>query len=193
MALLEYENARLYMRISSLTLGLVVIIYGNGISQPRSLGRPASHVWGAASNGISAAVSVTQTDWATHKNDFYCDIDVRNVTTNRLYIWVPPLEQRYVIELRGPDGRPVRQLKPLRLSQKQPWLGREPLSDDGHCLDWCFLKETFDVRTNGPYTLIVAVRANAFTNFATGLSQMRRKPAYFLLPPVTNCFRIVEP
>jgi hypothetical protein len=164
------------MRVSTLATGLVVITSWGALSQPQSPGRLAQHVWGAASNGICVGVCVSQSDWTTQKNDFYCDIDVKDVSTNRLYIWVPPLERRYEIELRGPDGQPIHQMKPLRLTQKHPWLGREPRSDKGHCLDWCFLKETFELRTNGLHTLIVSACINAFTNFAAGRSQMERKP-----------------
>jgi len=146
-------------------------------------------VWGMPSNGICGGICVTQSDWPTHANDFYCDIDVRNMSTKRLYIWLPPLEQRYEIDLRGPDGRPIRQLKSVFLSQKHPF-GLEPFPD-WYSVDWFFLKDTFDVRTNGQFTLIVSVRANAFTNFAVGRSQMQNEPSYFLLPPVTNTFNIL--
>ena len=37
---------------------------------------------------------------------------------------------------------------------------------------------------------IVSMRANVFTNFSIGHSQMRSESAYFLLPPVTNTFNI---
>jgi hypothetical protein len=59
-------------------------------------------------------------------------------------------------------------------------------------LDWFFLRETFDVRTNGLHTLIVSARVKAFTNFAVGRSEMRRKQTYFLLPPVTNTFNVLK-
>lgn len=172
-------------------VGMTPILPWVGLAQPQQL--LPHHIWGAASNGICVGVEVRQSDWPSHKNDFYCDIDVRNMSTNRLFIWVPPLEQRYEIGLRGPDGQRIRRLKPLFFSQKNPWLVREPFSEDEkHCLDWCFLKETFDARTNGLHTLIVSARVNAFTNFAIGRSQMRQKPIYFLLPPVTNTFNVPQ-
>lgn len=146
-------------------------------------------VWGVASNGICAGVDIRQSDWPSHKNDFECDMEVGSVSTNFLWVWLPPLEQRYEIELRGPDGQRIRQLKPLFFSQKTPWLGLRSLSKNGS-LDWCFLKDTFDVRTNGLHTLIVSMRVNVFTNFVVGQSQMRSEPVYFLLPPVTNTFNI---
>ncbi len=150
-------------------------------------------VWGAASNGICAGVFIKQSDWGSlNKNDFYCNMELGNITTNLFWVWFPPLEQRYEIELWGPGGQRIRQLKPLFFSQKNPWLTREPFSEDEkHCLDWCFLKDTFEVRTNGQFTLIVSVRVNAFTNFAIGRSQMRTEPVYFLLPPVTNSFNVL--
>lgn len=161
------------------------------LAQPQPPQPLPPHIWGPASNGVCVGVCVRQSDWPTHKRDFNCDIDLRNTSTNRLYIWVPPLERRYEIELWGPDAQRIRQLKPLISAQTKPWLGREPVSDEWHCLDWCFLKETFDVRTNGLHTLIVSARVNAFTNFAVGRSAMRRKPVYFLLPQVTNTFNIL--
>jgi hypothetical protein len=116
------------------------------------------------------------------------------MSTNRLYIWVPPLERRYEIELRGPDGRKIHQLKPFLLGQRNPWLVQEPFStNENGCLNWFFLKDTFDVRTNGQFTLIVSVPVNAFTNFGIGQSQMRSEPSYFLLPKVTNTFNIPFP
>ena len=179
------------MRKSTLVSCLVVSSWWSALAQPQPPQPPPPHIWGSASNGICVGVCVRQSDWPTHKNDFNCDIDLRNTSTNRLYIWVPPLERRYEIELRGPDAQRIRQLKPLISAQTKPWLGREPVSDEWHCLDWCFLKETFDVRTNGLHTLIVSARVNAFTNFAVGRSAMRRKPVYFLLPQVTNTFNIL--
>jgi hypothetical protein len=53
------------------------------------------HTWGVASNGMCVGVCVNPNkDRAGHKNDFYCDVDVRKISSNRLYIWVPPLERR---------------------------------------------------------------------------------------------------
>lgn len=153
------------------------------------------HVWGKATNGLSCGIRVIQSHRIGHAHDFYCDIDVRNLSTNRLYIRILPLEQRYEIKLLGPDGRQIRQLKPLFWSYKQLWLYREPFNLDPlperKSIDWFWLKETFDVRTNGLHTLIVSVRANAFTNYVVGRNKMRQKPAYFLLPPVTNVFNIL--
>jgi hypothetical protein len=181
------------MRKSTLFTCLVVISLWGTLASPQSPELLAQHIWGTASNGMCVGVCARPSDWATDKNDIYCDIDVRNVTTNRLYIWIPPLEHRYEIALLGPDHRRIRQLKPLRLGQQTDWLGREPSTNETHCLDWCFLKETFEVRTNGLHTLVVSVRANAFTNFAAGRSEMKRKPVYFLLPSVTNTIIISPP
>jgi hypothetical protein len=115
------------------------------------------------------------------------------MSTNLLYVWLPPLERRYEIELRGPDGQQIRQLQPLSLRQRH-WLGLEPYpkkNGNWYSLEWWFLKKTFDVRTNGLHTLIVSARVNAFTNFSAGRYEMRRKPVYFLLPPVTNTFNVL--
>ena len=163
-------------------------------AQPLSEPPMPSHVWGAASNGICGGLRVRQ-------NDLYCDIDVRNITTNRMYIWVPRLDRRYEIELLGPDARKIPQLKPFfpntnSMSMRSHWLGREPYSQDPFAeksdLNWFYLKDTFDIRTNGQFTLIASVRVNAFTNFGIGSARMRWKPAYFLLPPVTNTFNITN-
>jgi hypothetical protein len=113
-----------------------------------------------------------------------------NKSTNFLWVWVPPIEQRYEIELRGPDGQRIRQLKPFFVAQKTPFLGIRPLQQNGS-LDWCYLRDTFDVRTNGQFTLIASVRVNIFTNFSIGHHQMRHAPTYFMLPPVTNTFNIL--
>jgi hypothetical protein len=178
------------MRKSTLVSCLVVSSWWSALAQPQLPQPLPQQVWGAASNGVCVGVCVGHNKSLGEKNDIYCDIDVRDISSNRLYIWVPPLERRYEIELRGPDGQRIRQIRPFISSQTHPWLGREPFSDDKHCLDWWFLKETFDVRTNGLHTFIVSARVNAFTNFVVGRSEMRRKPVYFLLPPVTNTFDV---
>jgi hypothetical protein len=190
-------NHSIFKLLLTLVVGLTLVLSRSALAQPQSQQPQPQHIWGAATNGICAGVEVMQSDWPSHKNDFYCDIDVRNMSTNRLYIWVPPVEQRYEIELRGPDGRRIRQLKPLTHVQAHLWLARESFGQDPFSeksnLDWFFLKDTFDVRTNGLYTLIVSTRVNAYTNFAIGRSQMRSEPSYFLLPPVTNTFNVSLP
>jgi hypothetical protein len=120
-------------------------------------------------------------------------MELGNMTTNLLWAWLPPFEQRYQIQLLGPDGARVRQLKPLFHSFKTHFSGLKPLSTNSTSasLDWCFVKDTFDVRTNGQFILIASVRLNVFTNFIGGQSQMRKKSGYFLLPPVTNTFTIL--
>jgi hypothetical protein len=179
-------------RFLVLMVGITIISH-RAWTQPLSQIPLPPHIWGAASNGICGGLRVRQ-------NDLYCDIDVRNMTTNRLYIWVPRLDRRYEIEFQGPDGQRVPQLKPFfpninSMSMRSHWLGREPCSQDPlsekRDLNWFYLKDTFDVRTNGLHTLIVSVRVNAFTNFGIGSYQMRREPSYFLLPPVTNTFNIL--
>jgi hypothetical protein len=161
-------------------------------AQPLSQPPFPPHIWGTVSNGVSGGVCMRE-------NDLYCDIDVRNTTTNRMYIWVPRLDRRYEIELRGPDGQRIPQLKPFLPnpnwgSDRSHWLLRAPYSQDPfsekRVLSWFHIKDTFDVRTNGLHTLIVSVRVNAFTNFGIGQDQMRKERAYFLLPPVTNIFNI---
>jgi len=182
-------NKRRYILIF---VGLMNFLGRLGYSQSEQL--LPQHVWGAASNGMCVGVVVRKSDWPDHQNDFYCDVNIKNLTTNRLYIYVPPFKERYDIRLYGPDGGVVRQLQPWRWSQKNPWLVREPIDTDSlserRNLDWFFLKETFDVRTNGQYTLIASVRVNAFTNFAASRSQMRKAPTYFLLPAATNTFEL---
>ncbi len=150
-------------------------------------------LWGAESNGISAGISIEPSDWPSHKGDFICSMELGNMTTNLLSAWLPPFEQRYVIELHGPDGQRIRQLKPFMRAMHTQWSGLKPLSTNStSCsLDWCFIKDTFDVRTNGQFTLIASVRANVFPSFIAGETQMRSKPSYFLLPPVTNTFNIL--
>ena len=152
-----------------------------------------THIWGAASNGICAGVSIEPSDWPSRKFDFAYNIELGNMTTNFLWAWFPQFEQRYKIELRGPDGQQVRQLRPLFHAMKSHWTGLRPLSTNltSCSLDWCFIKDTFDVRTNGAYTLIASVRVNVFTSFIAGQSKMRNEPTYFLLPPVTNTFNIL--
>jgi hypothetical protein len=112
-----------------------------------------------------------------------------------LYVWFPPIEHRYEIELKGPDGQQIRQRKPISptnmaLSRGYPLSIGTPFEKWGD-VDWFFLKETFDVRTNGLHTLIVSAQVNAFTNFAIGRSQMLGKSVYYQLPPVTNTFNIL--
>lgn len=162
---------------------------GAVLAQPRQPLPP--HTWGASSNGLCVGVCVRKSNGiGAFENDLFCDIDVRNTSSNTLYIWIPPLERRYEIELRGPDGQPVRQLKPVRLARRNPWTAREPVSVENDSLDWFCLRETFDVRTNGTYTLIASVRVNACTNFSAGRIAMRKKAVCFLLPPVTNTFNV---
>ena len=172
-----------------LIASLVVILPCSVMAQRQTQDGQLQPIWGAASNGVCAGIGVKPSDWPTHTNDYYCDISVRDMSTNRLYVWLPPLEQRYEIELWGPDGRRINQLKSLSLSQRHP-LGLTPFSKEGASLDWCLLKETFDLRTNGLHTLIVSVRVNVFTNTDFGDSHMRRQPVYFFLPPVTNAFNV---
>jgi hypothetical protein len=151
--------------------------------------------WGAASNGICAGIYFRKSDLSSHENDVLCEACLLNLTTNRLWVWVPPFEKRYEIALWGPDGRRIHQLKPLLLAQHTPYLGLEPFSatNGNWCsMDWCLLKDTFDVQTNGLHTLVVSVRVNAFTNFSAGRYVMSRKPVYFLTPPVTNVFNIMS-
>lgn len=184
-----------------------VLIIGMAVILPRcvlaqlSTQNQSKTVWGAVSNGLCAGVRVRQSDW--HINDFECYIDVRNMTTNRLYIFLLPLEQRYEIELRGPDGQRIHQLEPLFFGQKSitdrmRWrdrepFGQEPSLDERNSVNWFFLKDTFDIRTNGQFTLIASMRVNAFTNFGIGQAQMRSEPSCFLLPTVTNTFNIPFP
>ena len=151
----------------------------------------AQTVWGAVSNGICGGICIITNSF--HENDVYCSMELGNTTTNLFWVWFPPLEQRYEIQLLAPDGNRVHQLKPLFLAQKTRWSGLKPLSTNStSCsLDWFFLKDTFDIRTNGQFTLIASMRVNVFTNFAIGQYRMQSEPVYFLLPPVTNTFTIL--
>ncbi|MGH7988843.1 MAG: hypothetical protein ACREDS_01425 [Limisphaerales bacterium] len=171
-------------------------------AQPTMVNQPET-VWGAVSNGVCAGAFIEQSNWgSSYKDDFYCCMELKNMTTNLLWGWFPPLEQRYEIQLLGPDGKQVRQLKPFSSGLHTQWSGLSPFSTNStSCsLDWFFLKNTFDIRTNGQFTLIASVRVNVFTNFIAGQYQMQRnpidilmrgKPTYFLLPPVTNTFDIL--
>ena len=116
------------------------------------------------------------------------------MTTNLLWAWFPPFEQRYEIELRGPDGQRIRQLKPFSQSLHTQWSVLKPLSTNStsRSLDWCFIKDTFEIRTNGQFTLIASVRVNVFTNFIVGQYEMQSEPSYFLLCPVTNTFNVKQ-
>jgi hypothetical protein len=171
--------------IAAMTIILPWLALAQYVNQPKT-------VWGAASNGVCAGVSSKQSDWPSYKNDFECSMELGNLTTNLMWVWFPPFEQRYEIELRGPDGNRIRQLKPLFHSLKTRYSGLAPLSTNSTSgsFDWFFLKDTFDIRTNGQFTLIASVRVNVFTNFGIGQSQMQSDPTYFLLPPVTNTFNI---
>jgi hypothetical protein len=174
-------------------VGMTIVLPCHALAQPQE--PRLQPIWGAASNGICAGIYVRKSDWQSHANDLICETCVRNMSTNRLWIWVPPIENRFELELRGPDGKRIRQLKPIIAGDSNPFLGLEPLSatNGNWCsLDWYFLRDTFDVRTNGLHTLVVSVRVNAFTNFPAGRSVMSRKPVYFLTPPVTNIVNIVS-
>ena len=151
-------------------------------------------IWGVATNGVCFGFYMEHADWGSgKKDDIYCNMELGNTTTNFLWAWLPRFEQRYDIELRGPDGKRIRQIKPLFNAMKSHWTGLRPISTNSTSgsLDWCFIKDTFDVRTNGVYTLIASVRVNVFTSFIAGQSKMRNEPTYFLLPPVTNTFNIL--
>lgn len=150
-------------------------------------------IWGPISNGISVGIFKKEADWgSSHKDDLYFSMQLANMTTNFIWIWLPPIEFRYEIELWGPDGKQVRQLKPPFPASKARWSGLPPLSTNSTSasFDWFFLKETFDIRTNGQFTFAASVRINAYSNFALGQTQMYDKPAYYLLPQVTNSFHI---
>jgi hypothetical protein len=170
--------------VGALTLMLTKLMW----AQPQ----PPQQVWGTTTNGIYSGVQVGRVPW--REDDLYCEIDVKESITNHLYVWFPPIEHRYEMELRGPDGRLVHQLKPIpptntALSRGLPLSIGTPFNTWSG-VDWFFLKDTFDVRTNGQFTLILFVRANAFTNFIVGQTQMRQEPTYFVLPPVTNRFNV---
>ena len=175
-----------------LMAALATILPWLTLAQPSTQNKPQT-VWGVVSNGVCVGVYVEPSDLSPQKNDFNCCMELGNITTNLFWVWFPPLEQRYEIELRGPDDQRIRQLKPLFWSQKTRWSGLKPLSTNSTSgsLDWFFLKDTFDIRTNGLFTLIASVRVNVFTNFSIGQSQMQSEPSYFLLPPVTNRFDIL--
>jgi hypothetical protein len=145
-------------------------------------------IWGAVSNGVCAGVSIEPSDWPSHKGDFICSMELGNMTSNLLWTWFPPFEQRYEIQLLGPDGNQVRQTRPFFHSLKTRYSGLKPVSTNSTSgsFDWCFIKDTFDVQTNGQFTLIASVRVNVFPSFIAGQSAMQNKPAYFSLPPVTN-------
>ncbi len=83
-------------------------------------------IWGSASNGICAGIDVRESGLSSHVNDVLCAACLRNMTTNRLWVWLPPFEKRYEIELWGPDGRRIAQLKPLLLAQHTPYLELVP-------------------------------------------------------------------
>ena len=171
----------------------IMILPRLALTEPLTKSQPQV-VWGVATNGVCAGISIVHTGWgSSQKDDIYCNIELGNMTTNFLWTWFPRFEQRYEIELRGPDGDRIRQVKPLFHSQKTLWSGLPPLSTNStSCsLDWFFLKDTFDVRTNGQFTLITSVRASVFTNFIAGQSKMQSQPTYFLLPPVTNKFNML--
>lgn len=178
-----------------LMVGLTIMLLRVALAQPTPEQPIPPHVWGVATNGLCVGVCVRQ-------DDLYCGIDVRNITTNVLYIWVPRLDRRYEIEFRGPDGRRIPQLKPFLPnpqwgSDLSHFLARDPFAKDPFSerreLSWFLLKDMFDVRTNGQFTLIVSAQVNVFTNFSIGRSQMRREPTYFFLPAVTNTFNILPP
>jgi hypothetical protein len=78
----------------------------------------SQNVWGVASNGICGGFCILTNSF--HENDIYCNIEVGSLSANSLWVWLPPLDQRYEIELRGPDGRRIRQLKPLFLAKRIP-------------------------------------------------------------------------
>ena len=170
---------------------MTVLLPWTALAQPEDARLLAT--WGVPSNGICAGIYVRKSDWITHANDVMCEIFVRNMSTNRLWIWVPDDERRCEFDLRSPDGERIRQLKPIHVNDSNPFYGLEPFSatnGNWYCLDWFFLKDRFDIQTNGLHTLVVSVRFNAFTNFPDGRSVMRRRPVYFLTPPVTNTFNI---
>ena len=176
-------------------VALAMILPQLALAQQSTQYQPQT-VWGAVSNGVCAGVFIKQSDWgSSHKDDFYCNMELGNMTTNLFWVWFPPFERCYEIELRGPDGQPIRQLKPLFHSHKISWSGLKPLSTNSTSgsFDWFFLKDTFDIRTNGQFTLIASMRVNVFTKFGIGQAQMRSEPSYFLLPPVTNTFNILPP
>jgi hypothetical protein len=180
---------RLTFKIAIVTLAMVLPRLG--LTQQLTQDRYQT-IWGATSNGICAGISIEPSDWPSHKGDFICSMELGNMTTNHLSAWFPSFEQRYEIELCGPDGQRIRQLKPFLQALHTKWSGLKPLSTNStsRSLDWCFIKDTFDIRTNGQFTLIASMRVNVFTNFIVGQMQMQSEPSYFLLPPVTNTFNI---
>lgn len=151
-------------------------------------------IWGAISNGVCAGISAEPSGWP-QKNDYNCSIELGNMTTNLLWVWFPSFEQRYEIQLLGPDGNRIRQLKPLFHSLHTKWSSLKPLSTNytSGSFDWCLIKDAFDVRTNGQFTLIASMRVNVFTSFTSGQAQMLNNPTYSLLPPVTNMIIFSSP
>src|SRR5438067_1901829 len=93
------------MSITTILLTKLSILPEVALSQSSQL---VPHTWGMASNGLCVGVHAKPSDWPSYLGDFYCSIDIRNVTTNRLYIWVPPFDQRYEVKLLGPNGQPIR-------------------------------------------------------------------------------------
>ena len=155
-----------------LMVGMTVVLPRTALAQtdPRLLAS-----WGTASNGICAGIYFRDTResglLSTRPNDVECEVYVRNMSTNLLWFWVPHNESYCEVELRDPDGHRVRQVKPMVRDSVTSWGAMDSVSSTNRAwsqLDWYFLKERFDIQTNGLHTLVVSVRFNAFTNFSQG-------------------------
>ena len=89
--------------------------------------KPIQTIWGVASNGVCVCVYIEPSNLPSRRGDFTCSIELGNITTNLLWAWFPPFEKRYEIQLLGPDGKQVRQLKPFFRGLHTQWSGLKPL------------------------------------------------------------------
>ena len=118
-------------------------------------------VWGNATNGVCVGIDISL-NGIGQGHPPLCVLYIKNISTNEISLRLQkPPERFYKIELQGPDGETIA----LRTNKQQvsTFDGVVRLVFDKNVTnrqaDYFFVPDTFEIKTNGQYQLVVSLMA----------------------------------
>jgi hypothetical protein len=144
-----------------LTVLPVLLIFANqSVVHCSEMSASTNIVWGAATNGMRLGVGIDFTKTGPGLPPI-CALYVQNISTNFQYLRLPEVEDRHCVELRGQDGQQIPRRRGTSFStiKRVRWRSLSP--SQVAQVDHFSVAETFQVKTNGAYSLAVSTRAAA--------------------------------
>lgn len=140
--------------------------------------------WGGDTNGLRLGVGKMNVWHTNQQYDVQCEISIQNVSTNNMiFIKSAPLESRYAIMLYDPQGNTVSLLPDSLASINHLFVHGGTVATNGSdLLDYFFVSDVFDLKTNGLHTLVFSeyITTNQFLHNPSSHSN------YFQMPPITT-------